>query len=142
MSVVEERMDAVDRGFEALERGELETFMAIVEENCSPECEFASVIGSAIDGTAFKGFDGIRAWFADLLDTVDAPRWKDLRYEAVGEKAFLLFARFEMTGTGSGIKLSAEVGQLYELESGLISRGASYDSHAKARAAAEALTRA
>jgi hypothetical protein len=139
VSVFEERTAALDAGFDCLERGDLDAFMAIVEANSKPDCEFTSAIGVAMSDSAFRGFDGIRSWFAELLETIGEPRWRDRRYEPVRDDAFLFFASFEMKGAASGIPLQTEIGQLFELEDGLFIRGTSYTSHVEARAAAEAL---
>jgi ketosteroid isomerase-like protein len=139
VSVLEERMAAIDKGFDALERGDLDGFMEIVEANSQPDCEFESAIGSAMSANAFRGFDAIRAWFREFLDTLGEPRWMNRRYEPVGDDAFLFFADLEMRGAASGIPLKTEVGQLLELEDGLFKRGQSWTTHAEARAAAEAL---
>jgi ketosteroid isomerase-like protein len=139
VSVFEDRTAALEEGFNCLERGDLDAFMVIVEANSKPDCEFTSAIGAAMSNSVFRGFDGIRAWFAELLETVGEPRWKDRRYEQVSDDAFLFFASFEMKGAASGIPLRTEIGQLFELEDGLFVRGTSYTSHAEARRAAEAL---
>jgi SnoaL-like protein len=139
MTVVEDRIAGFDRGLDALERDDLDGFMAMVEEIAHPDVEFRSAIGSAVGGSVYRGFDGIRAWFTDLLETTDQPRWKDRSYEPLGDDAFLFFARFEMHGAASGIELDTEIGQLLELKAGLVIRGASFSSHGEARAAAEAM---
>jgi ketosteroid isomerase-like protein len=139
MPTIEQHMAALDRAFDALERGDLDGFMAIVSEHAHADCEFTSAIGTAMGGRAYRGLDEIRAWFADLLETIAQPRWIDRSYEAVSNDAFMFFARFEMKGASSGIDIDTEVGQLYELESGLVKRGTSFASHAQARAAAEAI---
>ena len=141
MSVVEQRMEGLNRGFDALEQRDIEGVMAIIEENVHPKVEFTSGIGSVLGGGAYRGIDGLRSWFTDLLDTVGDLRYKERRFEALDDEAFLFFAQFELTGGSSGIELSTEVGQLYELEDGLIRRGVSFMSHAEARAAAEAAGR-
>lgn len=140
MSVIEDLAAALNDGFDALEAGDLDGFMAIVEANSRPDCEFSSAIGSALGASDFQGLDGIRSWFEDLLETVEEPRWTNRRHEAVSDDVFLFFASFEMKGSASGVPLDTEIGQVYLLEDGLFKRGASYTSHAEARAAAEALS--
>jgi SnoaL-like domain len=139
VSVLEERMAAMDGGFDALERCDLDGFMEIVEASAHPDCEFTSAIGAALGTSAFQGFEGIRSWFTEFLETVGQPRWTNRRYERVNDDAFLFFADFEMKGSASGIPVESEIGQLFELSDGLFTRGTSYTSHAEARAAAEAL---
>ena len=139
MTVVDEKIAALDRGFDALEHRDLEAFSRELEPHCHPRCEFYSAIGSEMDGRVFRGWEEMRGWFADYLDTMQYPKWTDRHYEPIGDSGFMMLARFEMSGAASGVTLETELGQVYELEDGLVTRGESYTSHARARAAAERL---
>jgi ketosteroid isomerase-like protein len=139
VSDVDERMAAIDRGFDLLERGDLDAFMEIVEANSHPDVEFSSAIGLAMSASVFQGFDGIRAWFTEFLESFHGRRWKNRRYEVVSDDLFLLFASFEAKGASSEVPIETEIGQVFELEDGKFKRGRSYSSHAEARTVAEAL---
>jgi hypothetical protein len=67
MPTIDEHMAALDRALDALEGGDLDGFTEIVEEHADPDIEFTSAIGSAVGGQAFRGLDGIRAWFEGLV---------------------------------------------------------------------------
>jgi hypothetical protein len=139
MSRLEPLIAALEDGLDALEAGDLEGFMRIIEANSTPDVEFTSAIGAAMSASSFRGFDGLRTWFTELLETVSEPRWRERRYEPVSDDLFLFFAIFGMKGSASGVPVETEVGQVFEVENGLFKRGTSYASHAQARAAAAAL---
>jgi hypothetical protein len=138
VSAVEERMADLDRAFEALEHTDLDAFMAIVQQSSTPDLEFHSAISEALGGGTFRGVKEVRRWFADLLETIDHPRFRDRHYEVVDENAFLFFASYDMRSS-AGMAMNMELGQLYELEDGLLKRATGYSSHAEAREAAERL---
>ena len=140
MNRVPDAIAVVDRGLDALERGDVEGFARVLEEGCRSDYEFSSAIDTALGGAPLRGAAQIKAWFADLLETADEVHWRERRYEALGPNAFLVLTRFEMKGRASGVPTETQVGQVYELdERGLISRSRSYASHAEARQAARGL---
>ena len=67
-----QNVEFVRRGYEALERGDLETFKALSRERLGPEFEFHHVW----DGRVFKGYDGTMEWLSDAQET-----WKDYTQE-------------------------------------------------------------
>ncbi len=139
MSAVDEAIAAMDSAFNALEKGDIDEFTKILARAATPDVEFSSAINTAISGGISRGRMAVVLWFQEFLDTLETLRWSDRRYEAVGDDAFLAFTMFEARGSASGLRIVSEVGQLYELDEGLIKRGESFRSHAEARAAAEAL---
>jgi ketosteroid isomerase-like protein len=52
------------RGYEALHRGDLETFNALSRECLGPEL----VLHSVWDGRVFKGFEGTQEWISDTRE--------------------------------------------------------------------------
>jgi ketosteroid isomerase-like protein len=135
----EEAIGVIERGYQALERRDLDTFIATWEEASHPDIEFISAIGSAVEGGSFKGPAGVRTWFTNLFETTDEVHWRDRTYEALGDVGVLVLLHFEMRGAASGVELSSDIGNVFELEDGLFKRGTSYTSHGDARAAAEKL---
>jgi ketosteroid isomerase-like protein len=129
----------MNRGFDALEAGDLDGFMATVERIADPEVEFVSAIGSSFGGSSYKGQDGIRSWFGDLLDTSSKVTYSQREFRVLDDEAVLFLAQFTIEGRSSGAVVESEVGTVFELKEGHAHRIVSYTSHEEATAVAEAL---
>jgi ketosteroid isomerase-like protein len=57
-----ENVELLRRGFTALNRSDLEVFLATVH----PEVEFTSLIAEA-EGQTFRGHDGVRRWWQEVV---------------------------------------------------------------------------
>ena len=139
MSTAEELIPRLDRAFDALERGDLEAFVAEVQPRTHPDCVFHSGIGSVVGGEVYQGVEGIRDWFDDLLASTSERRWENRRYEPYGDDVLVFLADFSLTGVASGAPVAGETGAVYSFADGLCVRIVSFTSHAEARAEAEAL---
>ena len=139
MSTPGDLIPDLDRAFDALERRELDAFISAAEDHMDPDCVFSSAIGSAVGGREFRGLDGIREWFAELLETADDIGYTSRHYEPVGDTVLLFLAQFRFTGTTSRAPVASEVGAVYEFERGACTRITSFTSHADARTRAEAV---
>ncbi len=133
MSALEDRIPLFDRGWDALERGDLEGFMEVAGGEIHPDCEFHSGIGSVVGGGVYVGLDGIRTWFGDLLATTSDRRWADRKYETHGDEVLVFLAQLSFTGAASGAPVAAETGAVAEYEDGLCVRINSFMSHDEAR---------
>ena len=56
----QENVDVVRRGVEVFNRGETATFVDLWD----PDCEFFTITGSQMDGTAYRGHEGLRQYRA------------------------------------------------------------------------------
>lgn len=139
MSGPRDLIPALDRAFDALERRDLGGFIAAAAQHMDPDCVLRSGIGSVVGGRLYRGVDGIREWFAELLETADDIHWLQRRYEPVGETVLLFLAQLEFTGAASQAPVASEVGAVYEFEDDLCKRVTSFTSHAEARDKAEAV---
>ena len=139
MSTTAELMiEPLGRAMDALERSDVDGFMAIIEEISHPDCEWAPYVSGQVEGRTFRGFDGMRAWASDLVEAFEV-HYADRDLRPVGDETVLFLSRFVYRGRGSGVEISHEVGVLWEYEDRLFRRGRSYGTHAEAQAAAEAL---
>jgi ketosteroid isomerase-like protein len=130
---LEEQIPRFDEGFDALERGDLDAFTEVTRELVAPECELHSGIGSVVGGGSYKGIDGIRGWFADMIESSSQRRWRDRRYEAHGDSILVFLGVFEFIGAGSGAMVETKNGAVFEFDDGLCVRMTSFMSHAEAR---------
>jgi ketosteroid isomerase-like protein len=70
----------VRRGYEAKQRLDIDALLGM----CDPDVTFVSLVGE-VEGTVYEGHEGIRRFFADLLEDWDVWEPRPRRYEEVGE---------------------------------------------------------
>ena len=59
----EENVDQARRGYDAFNRRDLDAFLALVD----PEVEFTTRFAQMEGGSQYRGHDGVREWWEDLL---------------------------------------------------------------------------
>jgi ketosteroid isomerase-like protein len=138
MRRLEDQIPQFDRGFDALEQGDLDAFMEVTRRLADPECELHSGIGSAVGGGSYQGVEAIRGWFGDLIESTSERHWRNRRYETRGDTLLLFLADFEFIGAASGARVQDKNGAVFEFQDGLCVRMNSFMSHAEAREFAEA----
>ena len=104
-------IDVVCGSHEAFRRRDLEAFVECMD----PEVEFVSLV-LEVEGT-YRGHDGIRQWWDDILAVF--PNWQPQVEDArqVGERVMLRVLA-EGAGTGSGIDLDRVIWQVAEVSDG------------------------
>ena len=138
MSWLEEQIPRFNEAFDALERGDLDRWAELTESQIHPECEFHSGIGSVVGGGIYKGHEGIRAWFQDLIEVTSSRSWRNRRWEVRSDGVLVYLADFEITGAGSGVATTGETGAVAQYEDRLCVRMDSFMSHDDALEFAEA----
>ena len=79
-------------------------------EEVDPECE----IRSAMTGSVYRGYDGLRTWMQEIDEQFDTWRIRlDELAQATGER-LLVLGSIHFRGRESGIELEVPVGWLYE----------------------------
>jgi ketosteroid isomerase-like protein len=106
-----ENVDFLRQGYEALHRGDLESFRALSRERLAPEFVFHSVW----DGRVFKGFQGTQEWISDTREV-----WEnyDQRVEEIidlGENVVVV-VRIAGRGGSSGVPVSQELAVIWTFE--------------------------
>lgn len=122
-------IDVVCGSHEAFRRRDLEAFV----EYMDPEIEFTSLV-LEVEGT-YRGLDGIRSWWSDILEVF--PDWQPQVEDArqVGERV-LLKVRAEGAGTGSGIDVDRAIWQVAQVRDGRIAAWRFFRTEDEALAAA------
>lgn len=122
-------IDLVRGSHDAFRRRDLDAFV----EYMDPEIEFTSLV-LEVEGT-YRGHDGIRSWWNDILAVF--PDWQPEVEEAreVGERV-VLRVRAEGAGTGSGIHVDRAIWQVAEVRDGRIRAWRFYRTEDEALAAA------
>jgi ketosteroid isomerase-like protein len=100
-----------------------------------PEFEFFSLLAS-VDGTSYRGVDGLRSYFAEIEET-----WEDTRFELdqvddLGEVS-LIVMHVSGRARASGVPLDERTAQVWRWREGKLWRNVVYLDAAEARAAAQ-----
>jgi ketosteroid isomerase-like protein len=126
-------VEFVREGYEALARGDMETFTKLSREHLGPDFEFHLVW----DGRVLKGFEGTMEWISDTRET-----WDDYSQEVdelieLGDQVVVVL-RISARGGGSGVPVAQELAVLWTFEDGRAVRAQSFTSREEALAAAGA----
>jgi ketosteroid isomerase-like protein len=108
---MQDHVDFLRRGYGALERGDLETFKALVRDRLDPDFEFHLVW----DGRVVKGYEGTLQWLEDTSDT-----WQEYSQEVaeivdLGEKVVVVL-RISARGGESGVPVAQELGVVWTFD--------------------------
>ena len=122
-----ENVEFLHQGYEALQRGDMESFKALSQERLDPEFAFHHVW----DGRVFKGFEGTQEWISDTRET-----WEDYSQELteiidLGENVVVVL-RISARGGGSGVPVAQELAVVWRFEGDKAVRARSFTSRAEA----------
>ena len=99
----QENMEVVKRAVAAVNDRDVESYLAC----CTADIRMENLV-MAIQG-AYEGSDGIRRFFADVLDTGPDFRVTIESLESIGTDRVLGFMRLNMSGRASGITLGGDI---------------------------------
>ena len=119
-------------GYEALQRGDLETFTALSRERLAPEFEFHHVW----DGRVFRGFEGTMEWISDTRETWDEYSQEIAEIAELGEDDVLVVVRISGRGGGSGVPVAQELAVVWTFEGDKAVQARSFTSREEALEAA------
>jgi ketosteroid isomerase-like protein len=119
------------QGYEALARGDLETFTELSRERLGPDFEFHHVW----DGRVFRGFEGTMEWISDARET-----WDDYSQELeeiveAGDRVVVVI-RLSARGGESGVPVAQELAVVWRFEGDKAVEARSYTSREEALRAA------
>ena len=114
----QENVEVVKRAVAAVNGRDLESYLACCTADVRMENPVAAIQG------AYEGSDGIRRFFADVLDTAPDFRITIERLESIGTDRVLGFMRLNLSGRASGISLGSDIPStnLYDFTDGKIKR--------------------
>ena len=107
-------IDVLRSGYEAMQRGDVETLV----ELCDPEVEFVALV-SAVEGASYRGHDGIRRFFNDLGQAWEEWLPVPAEFSLVGDSV-LVMGTTSMRGKGSGVEMEMDWGQVFEFRGGKV----------------------
>jgi ketosteroid isomerase-like protein len=125
--MVRPEVEFLREGYEALARGDMETFTSLSRERLAPEFEFHQVW----DGRVLKGFEGTMEWISDTRET-----WDDYSQELtelidLGDDVVVVL-RLSARGGGSGVPVAQELAVLWTFGDGQAIRARSFTSKEEA----------
>jgi ketosteroid isomerase-like protein len=120
------------QGYEALQRGDIDTFKALSRERLDTEFEFHHVW----DGRVFKGFEGTMEWIADTRETWDYYSQELTEIIDLGEDVVVV-VRLSARGGGSGVAVAQELAVVWTFDGDRAVRARSFSSRAQALETAE-----
>jgi ketosteroid isomerase-like protein len=130
-------IEAVQRAWDAVERGDWEGLRSLAAEAVHPDCEWTPLL-AGVDGRTYHGPDGMVEFFEEWLESF-APRYEDREFEELSDDVVLATCRMWIEGRGTGVGLEREIAVLAQFEGGLLRRGRAYDSRGEAIEASRGL---
>jgi ketosteroid isomerase-like protein len=114
----QENVEVVKRVVAAVNDRDVDGYLACCTADVRMENPMAPIEG------AYEGSDGIRRFFADVLDTAPDFRITIERLESIGTDRVLGFMRLNLSGRASGISLGSDIPStnLYDFTDGKIKR--------------------
>jgi ketosteroid isomerase-like protein len=122
-----DEVEFLREGYEALARGDLETFTTLSRERLAPEFEFHHVW----DGRVFRGFEGTMEWISDTRETWDEYSQEIAELIDLGDDVVVVL-RLSARGGGSGVPVAQELAVLWTFEDGQAVRARSFTSKEEA----------
>jgi hypothetical protein len=101
-----------ETAFGALNSGDLDGFISVATE----DVEFTSMIAE-VEGTTFRGHDGIRTWWETVVEAFGEVHWEVLDVRGPGERGV---AHIRMDGTLGGVPLNLRMWLAARLREGSV----------------------
>jgi ketosteroid isomerase-like protein len=125
-------LDFLRGGYEAIQRGDLETFTTLSRERLAPTFEFHQVW----DGRVLHGLEGTLEWLRDTSETWDDYSQEIEEITDLGGGKALVVIRISARGGGSGVPVAQELAVVWWFEDGQAVLARSFTSRDEALEAA------
>jgi ketosteroid isomerase-like protein len=127
--VSDELRSLAEAAFGALNVRDLDGFIAVAAE----DVEFTSMVAE-VEGTTYRGHDGIRAWWETVVEAFGDVRWTVLDLRGPGDRGV---AHVRMDGTLGGVPVNLSMWLAARLRDDRVSWWGWYRTEAEAIQAAE-----
>jgi ketosteroid isomerase-like protein len=101
-----------EAAYDALNRGDLEGFVAMTSE----DLEFTSLVAEA-EGTVFRGHAGVREWWESVRGAFEEVHWELLDAFGEGDNGI---THIHMAGKLAGVPVEQEMWQIVTLRGGKV----------------------
>jgi ketosteroid isomerase-like protein len=128
---VSDNVEAVRRGYEAFNRGDVEASLAVLH----PEIEWHTYIVPGPGGGTYHGYDGVRELWSDARRIFGEFRNVPEDLFDAGDRV-VAFVRVEGIGSQSGVPVHARIAHLYTFRDGKVIRVESFEDRDEALRAA------
>jgi ketosteroid isomerase-like protein len=108
-----ELLAMAEAAFGALNSGDLDGFLAVAAE----DVEFTSLVAE-VEGTTFRGHDGVRTWWETVRGAFSDVRWEVLEVRGAGGRGV---AHVRMAGTLGGVPVNLMMWLAARLRKGRVS---------------------
>ena len=127
----QENVEVGSRMIDAFNRRDVGAFV----EPTTADFEWFPALGMAVEGSSFRGPEGVESYFEALHATWDEVRLVAEEVRDLGESVLWL-GRIEGRGRGSGVSVDAPMGAVFDLRGGNVWRARSYLDHGEGLRAA------
>ncbi|CAN5233351.1 hypothetical protein BH24ACT23_BH24ACT23_08910 [soil metagenome] len=122
-------MEIARAAYAAINRGDLEGFLALVD----PEVEFRSLIAEA-EGRIYRGHDGVREWWQRVANALGGLKFELVRLHDLGDRGY---AELVVTGNVQGVDIPQTMWQAFVIRDGKAIWWTSFRTEAEAHKALE-----
>jgi ketosteroid isomerase-like protein len=119
----EENEQVIRRGFEALNRRDLEAAKALAD----PECEIRTRT-TALAGRTYRGHGAVEQWFADMAESWEDVRQSPERMIEVDDERTIVELTFEARGKASGVEIVQTLVAIWTVRNGKVTRAENYST--------------
>jgi ketosteroid isomerase-like protein len=110
-------VELVRKGMQAWNRADIKELTALSD----PDVEFVSIF-AGMEGRTYRGYDGLREYFADMRDT-----WAEFHRDIeevidAGDEQVVVLFRLRGTARASGVSVDEHVTTLFRLRKGRLYR--------------------
>jgi ketosteroid isomerase-like protein len=117
----QENVEIVQRSLEAINRGDVEGALSYAD----PDGELHSAIVGAAEGNVYRGHDGFRRWYADVMQSFEELTTELTEFRDLGE-VVVAFGHIRARGRESGLELDTATGWVFTVRNGKVVRAQGY----------------
>jgi ketosteroid isomerase-like protein len=126
-----ETVKTVQRTMEAINRGNVEAAVSYTDS----DGELHSAIIGGTEGNVYRGHDGLRRWYADVMETFEELSTEFTEYRDLGDR-IVAFGHIHARGRGSGLEIDSPTGWVFTPRRGKVVRAEGFLDPAEALEAA------
>ncbi len=126
-----ENVEILEAAYAAINRGDLEEFLALVD----PDVEFRSLIAEA-EGSVYRGHEGVREWWERVANALGGLHFEPEEIHDLGDRGY---AELVVTATVEGVGVPQRMWQAFVFRDGRAIWWATFRAEAEALEALEGL---
>ena len=126
----QENVEIARAAYAAINRGDREGFLALVD----PSIEFRSLIAE-VEGRAYRGHAGVREWWDRVANALGGLHFEPKEIHDLGDRGY---TELVVTGTVEGVEIPQRMWQAWVIRDGTATWWATFRTEAEAAEALEA----